>query len=92
MQLSGSSVGEVRTRVRCYGVCGKPGYNACTCQEVVEASNSAASNVIIVSSQCCGVVIKDSCYKVARSAALAYLRRSLICGARLSNTLPDGQI
>ena len=49
-QPSGSGVGGVRTRVWCCGVCGKPGYNARTCQEVVEASDSAASNVIIVSS------------------------------------------
>ena len=49
-QPSGSSVGGVRTRVRCCGVCGKPGHNACTCQEVAEASDSAASDVIIVGS------------------------------------------
>jgi len=39
-----------RTRVRCCGVCGKPGYNARTCQEAVEASDSAISDVIVVSS------------------------------------------
>ena len=49
-QLEGSSARGVRTRVRCCGVCGKPGHNAHTCQEVVEASDSAISDVIIVSS------------------------------------------
>ena len=48
---SGSSgAGGVRAKVRCCGVCGKPGYNVCTCQEVAEASDSAASDVIIVGS------------------------------------------
>jgi hypothetical protein len=47
-QPGGSGTGGVRTKVRCYGVCGKPGHNACTCQEAAEASDSAASDVIIV--------------------------------------------
>jgi len=42
--------GGVRTKVRCCGVCGKPVHDARTCQEAVEASNSAASDVIIVGS------------------------------------------
>jgi len=50
MQLEGSGARGVRTRVRCCGVCGKPGYNARTCQEAVEASDSAVSDVIVVSS------------------------------------------
>ena len=50
MQPEGSGVGGGRTKVRCYGVYGKPGYNARTCQEVVEASDSAVSDVIIVGS------------------------------------------
>ena len=50
MQEDGGGAGGVRTKVRCCGVCGKPGHNACTCQEAVEASDSAASDVIIVSS------------------------------------------
>jgi hypothetical protein len=49
-QLDGGSAGGVRTRVRCCGVCGKPGHNARTCQEVVEESDSAVSDVIVVSS------------------------------------------
>ena len=49
-QSGGSSAGGVRTKARCCGVCGKPGHNARTCQEVVEASDSAASDVIIVGS------------------------------------------
>ena len=31
MQPEGSGIGGGRTKVRCYGVCGKPGYNARTC-------------------------------------------------------------
>ena len=49
-QPSGSGAGGGRTRVRCCGVCGKPGHNARTCQEAAEASDSAASDVIIVGS------------------------------------------
>ena len=48
MQMDGGGAGGVCTRVRCCGVCGKPGHNARTCQEVVEASDSAVSDVIIV--------------------------------------------
>ncbi len=50
MQPEGGGARGVRTRVRCYGVCGKPSHNARTCQEVVEASDSAISNIIIVGS------------------------------------------
>jgi len=49
-RAEGSSTGGGRTKVRYYGICGKPGHNARTCQEAVEASDSAASDVIIVSS------------------------------------------
>jgi hypothetical protein len=49
-QADSSSAGEGRMRVRCYGVCGKPGHNAHTCQEAAEASDSVTSNIIIVSS------------------------------------------
>ena len=49
-QADRSGAGGGCTRIRCYGMCGKPGYNARTCQEVVEASDSAASDVIIVGS------------------------------------------
>jgi hypothetical protein len=48
-QLDGSGIGSGPMRVRCCGVCGKPGHNVRTCQEAVEASDSAASDVIIVS-------------------------------------------
>ena len=50
MQPEGGGAGGVRTKVRCCGVCGKPGHNARTCQEVAEASDSAVSDVIIVGS------------------------------------------
>ena len=49
-QSGGSSTGGARTKVRCCSVCDKPGHNARTCQEVVEASDSAVSDVIIVGS------------------------------------------
>ncbi len=49
-QAGGGSAGGGRTRVRCCGVCGKPGHNARTCQEAAEASDTAASDVIIVGS------------------------------------------
>ena len=49
-QADGGGAGGVRTKVRCCGVCGKPGHNARTCQEAAEASDSAASDIIIVGS------------------------------------------
>ena len=49
-QPDGSGTGGTRTKVRRCGVCGKPGHNARTCQEAAEASNSAVSDVIVVSS------------------------------------------
>jgi len=48
MQPEGGGVGGGRTKVRCCGVCGKPGHNARTCQEAAEVSDSAVSDVIIV--------------------------------------------
>jgi hypothetical protein len=50
MQLDGSGAGGLRAKVRCCGVCGKPGHNARTCQKAVDASDLAVSNVIIVGS------------------------------------------
>ena len=50
MQPEGGGAGGGRTRVRCCGVCGKPGHNARTCQEAAEVSDSAVSDVIIVGS------------------------------------------
>jgi hypothetical protein len=46
----GSGAGGDRTKVRCCSVCGKPGHNARTCQEVAQASDSVVSHVIIVGS------------------------------------------
>jgi len=43
-----SSTGGSRTKIRCYGVCGKPGHNARTCKEAVESSDSSVSNSVIV--------------------------------------------
>jgi hypothetical protein len=49
-QPEGSGAEGGRTKVRCCGVCGKPGHNARTCQETAESSDSAVSDVIIVGS------------------------------------------
>jgi len=49
-QADGGGAGGGRTRIRCCGMYGKPGHNARTCQEAAEASDSAASDVIIVGS------------------------------------------
>ncbi len=45
---SGSCARGARAKARCCSVCGKPGHNARTCQEAVELSDLAASDVIIV--------------------------------------------
>ena len=50
MQPEGSGAGVSRAKVRCCGVCGKPGHNARTCQEAADASDPAVSDVIIVGS------------------------------------------
>ena len=50
MQPGSGDAGGGRTRVRCCGVCGKPGHNARTCQDDAKASDSAVSDVIIVGS------------------------------------------
>ena len=50
MQPDSSGAGGGRTKVRCCGMCGKPGYNARTCQEAPEVSDSAISDVITVGS------------------------------------------
>jgi hypothetical protein len=49
-QQDGGGTGGARTKVRCCGVCGKPGHNARTCQEAAEPSDSAVSDVIVVGS------------------------------------------
>lgn len=47
-QLGGGSVRGGRTKLRCYGLCGKPGHNSRTCKEAVELSDSTASDTIVV--------------------------------------------
>ena len=47
-QPDGGGAGGVRAKVRSCGVCGKPGHNARTCQEVAEGSDSAVSDTIVV--------------------------------------------
>jgi hypothetical protein len=49
-QPEGSGAGGPWTKVRCCGVCGKPGHNARTCQEAAGSSDSVISDVIIVGS------------------------------------------
>ncbi|KAH8904685.1 hypothetical protein BR93DRAFT_829758 [Coniochaeta sp. PMI_546] len=51
-------LGGGNTKVRCCGVCGKPGHNARTCQEVVEGFDSAVSDAIVVGLWCCCVAIE----------------------------------
>jgi hypothetical protein len=82
MQSDGGGSRGTRRKVRCCGVCGKPCHNARTCQEGAESSDSAVSDVIIVGSQCCCVVIGDSVRMVVESVPLAYLFRSLIIYVR----------
>ncbi|KAL2016999.1 hypothetical protein VTK56DRAFT_2680 [Thermocarpiscus australiensis] len=48
IQQDSSGTRGGRTKVRCCGVCGKPGHNARTCQEAAESSDSAVSDVIVV--------------------------------------------
>ena len=45
---NGGRVGGSRTKIRCCGVCGKPGHNARTCKEAVESSDSSVSDSVIV--------------------------------------------
>jgi hypothetical protein len=45
---NGSSIGGSRTKIRCCGVCGKPGHNARTCKEAAESSDSSISDSVIV--------------------------------------------
>ena len=67
MQPGYSSIGGPRTKVRCYSVYGKLSYNTRTCQMAVEASDSAVSNVIVVSSQYCCIAIRDNSWGVGKS-------------------------
>ena len=48
MRQNGSGAGGSRTRIRCCGVCGKPGHNARTCKEAAESSDSSVSDSVIV--------------------------------------------
>ena len=45
---NGSGAGESRMKIRCCGVCGKPGHNVRTCKEAAESSDSSVSNLVIV--------------------------------------------
>ena len=40
--------GGSHTKIRCCGVCGKPGHNARTCKEAAESSNSSVSDSVII--------------------------------------------
>ena len=48
IQQNSGSAGGSRTKIRCCGVCGKPGHNARTCKEVTESSDSSDSDSVIV--------------------------------------------
>jgi len=45
---NGSSTGGSRTKIRCCGMCGKPGHNTRTCKEAAESSDSSISDSVIV--------------------------------------------
>ena len=48
IRQNGSGTRGSRTRIRCYGVCGKPGHNARTCKEAAESSDLSVSDSVIV--------------------------------------------
>jgi len=48
IRQNGSGTGGSRTKIRCCGVCGKPGYNARTYKEAAELSDSSVSDLVIV--------------------------------------------
>jgi len=45
---NGGGAGRSRTKIRCCGVCGKPGHNVRTCKEAAESSDSSVSDSVIV--------------------------------------------
>ena len=45
---SGGGTRGSRTKIRCCGVCGKPGHNVRTCKEAAESSDSSISDSVIV--------------------------------------------
>ena len=48
IRQNGGGVGGSCTKIRCCGVCGKPGHNARTFKEAVESSDSSISNLVII--------------------------------------------
>jgi len=48
IRQNGGGVGGSRTKIRCCGVCGKPGHNARTCKEAAELSDLSVSDSVIV--------------------------------------------
>jgi len=48
IRQNGGSARGSRTKIRCYGVCGKPGHNARTCKEAAESSDSSVCNLVII--------------------------------------------
>ena len=48
IRQNGGGPGGSRTKIRCCGVCGKPGHNVRTCKEAVESSDSSVSDSVIV--------------------------------------------
>ena len=73
-----SGTGESRTKLRCCDVCGKPGYNVCTCKEAAELSDSSVPDLVQFFFQCCSCIIQDGCSRMVESVQLACLFISLI--------------
>jgi len=48
IRQNSSGTGGSRTKIRCYGVCGKPGHNVRTCKEAAESSDSSVSDSVII--------------------------------------------
>ena len=48
IRQNNNSTGGSRTKIRYYGVCGKPGHNTRTCKEAAELSDSSVSDSVIV--------------------------------------------
>jgi len=48
IRQNGGSTGGSRTKIRCCGVCGKPGHNARTCKEAAESFDLSVSDSVIV--------------------------------------------
>ena len=48
IRQNGGGAGGSCTKIRCCGVCGKPGHNTRTCKEAAELSDSSVSDSVII--------------------------------------------